>query len=313
MASTWPDFFIVGAARSGTTSLYQYLAQHPDVYMPANKEPHWFSRVRRLPGLGSHPVTSEQEYLRLFRRQNREAVAGEASTSYLWDKEAPYRIKEAVPHAKVIAILRHPVERAYSHYLLDVQAGKQHLPFRQALEQAYRAEAKGWGITDLYIDLGFYAEQLRRYFEAFDRTRIQVFLHEDLIGDRRALLGSLMEFLEVDPRYADSIQTDVQYNKYSIPKNRLAKRILDSRLFRCRRASALRAKIIPDHGVRTWIRSSLLLREGIKPPLDEASRSFLMELYGPDIRKLQSLLGRDLGHWLGVESGGPLAGARREG
>jgi Sulfotransferase family len=125
---TIPDFFVVGAAKSGTTSLYHYLDQHPDVYMPRNKEPHYFSRVPPFPGRGSHPVTSEEEYLDLFKLWNKESVAGEASPSYLWDEKAPYRIKETVPQAKIIAILRHPVERAYSHYLMDVKAASKTSP-----------------------------------------------------------------------------------------------------------------------------------------------------------------------------------------
>lgn len=293
-----PNFFIVGAAKSGTTSLYHYLSQHPDVYMPANKEPHWFSRVQIHPGQGSHPATSEEEYLKLFEKRNGEPAAGEASPSYLWDKEAPYRIKEAVPHARIIAILRHPVERAYSHYMMDVRAGKQDLGFMEALERDYRAEPKVWSVTDLYIDLGYYAEQLQRYLEVFDAAQIKVYLYEDLRKDPIDLMESLMVFLEIDPRYASSIQTDVQYNAYSVPKNRLAKSIFGSQVFRSRSASALRAKMIPNHQLRARLRQSLLFKEGSKPKMDEEARSFLMELYRPDILDLQDLLGRDLSHWL---------------
>jgi hypothetical protein len=295
---TWPNFFIVGAAKSGTTSLYHYLSQHPDVYMSTNKEPHWFSRIPDVPGRGSHPVASEEEYLKLFKGRTSEAAVGEASPSYLWDESAPHRIFDAVPRAKIIAILRNPVERAYSHYMMDVRAGKQELSFAKALERDQRAEVKGWGVSDQYIDLGFYAAQLKRYMETFGGARVKVFLYEDLIGDPKALLRSAFGFLEVNPGCAEEIRTDVHYNKYSVPKNRLAKNVLASRLFRSRLSSALRSRIIPNHQVRAQLRQSLLFREGARSTMDAGSGRFLMDLYRTDIQTLQEMLNRDLSHWL---------------
>ena len=300
-APGWPTFFVVGAAKSGTTSLYHYLSQHPDVYMPRNKEPHWFSRVPPFPGRGSHPVTSEEEYLGLFKGWSKESVAGEASPSYLWDEKAPYRIKGAVPQAKIIAILRHPAERAYSHYMMDVRLDKQDLSFREALERDYHAENKGWGVSDQYIDLGFYAEQVQRYVEVFGSTQVKIFLYEDLRENPRALLRSAFEFLEVDPGYADAIRTDERYNTYSLPRNRLAKRILRSRLFKSRLARELRARAIANPQIRAQLRQSVLLKEETKSAMDPDCRRFLMDLYRSDIRKLQALLDRELGHWLHID------------
>lgn len=295
---TLPTFFVVGAAKSGTTSLYHYIGQHPDVYMPHNKEPHWFSRVPYIRGQGAHPVTSEEEYLRLFKDRTTESAIGEASPSYLWNEEAPYRIKETIPHAKIIVILRHPVERAHSHYMMDVRADKQHLTFMEALMRDQQAENKGWGVSDLYIDLGFYAEQVQRYYDAFGRSQVQVFLYEDLRQNPKSLLRSAFAFLGTEPGHADNIDTDVQYNKYSVPKNPLAKTILGSRMFRARQSSKLRAKLIPNDQTRAQIRSSLLFRDAAKSTIDAESRRFLMDLYRPDIQRLQGLLNRDLGHWL---------------
>lgn len=297
---TLPTFFVVGAAKSGTTSLYHYMSQHPDVYMPNNKEPHWFSRVPYMPGQGAHPVTSEKEYLELFKGRTTESAVGEASPSYLWDKKAPYRIKEAIPDAKIIAILRHPVERAHSHYMMDVRADKQNLPFMEALKRDQRTEDKCWGVSDMYIDLGLYTEQVQRYFDVFGRSQVQVFLYEDLKRDPKALLRSIFAFLGIDPD-VDEIRTDVQYNKYSVPKNSLARSILGSRLFRARRASKLRAKLVPNAQTRAQIRSSLLFKDEPKSKMDPDCRRLLMDLYRPDIQKLQGLLNRDLGHWLWTE------------
>ena len=297
-SDTWPNFFIVGAAKCGTTSLYHYLSQHPDVYMSPNKEPHWFSRIPDVPGRGSHPVASEEEYLRLFKGRTSESAVGEASPSYLWDKSAPHRIFDAVPQARIIAILRNPVERAYSHYMMDVRADKQELSFAKALERDLRAEVKGWGVSDQYIDLGLYAAQVQRYLETFGSARVKVFLYEELVGDPKALLRSAFGFLDVEPGYAEEIRTDVQYNKYSVPRNRLAKKVLGSRLFRSQLSRALRARMISNDQIRAQLRQSLLFREGAKSTMDADSRQLLMDLYRPDIRRLQDLLDRDLSNWL---------------
>jgi hypothetical protein len=295
---TLPTFLIVGAAKSGTTSLYHYLSQHPDIYMPPNKEPHWFSRLPYVPGRASHPVNSVEEYLDLFKGRDKESAIGEASPSYLWDEKAPYRIKEAIPQAKIIAILRHPVERAYSHYMMDVRMDKQDLPFMEALKRDYHAEKKGWGVSDQYIDLGFYAEQVQRYLKLFDRTQIKVFLYDDLRKNPKALLRSALEFLEVDPEYTATIRTDVQYNKSLSPKNRLAKMALRSRFFRSQQFRTLRAKLISNHQLRARLREAVLFKEEIKHEMDAGSRRFLEDLYRTDIQRLQDLLNRDLSHWL---------------
>lgn len=303
MTSTLPNFFLVGAAKSGTTSLYHYLSQHPDVYMPYNKEPHWFSRVQRVPGQGSYPIATEKEYLRLFKGWNGESAVGEASPSYLWDEGAPRRISEAIPQARIVAILRNPVDRAYSHYLMDIRAGKQSLPFMEALRRDLQTEQKAWSLPGLYLDLGFYAKQLRRYLEVFDSAQIKTYLYEDLREDPIALLESIMEFLEIDPGYASSIRTDVQYNKYSVSRSTLARSIATSQIYKSPQLTALRAKIIPNTQIRARIRESLFYKEGSKASMDAEARRFLVETYRTDVQDLQNLIGRELGYWLETEDG----------
>src|SRR5215469_13417957 len=150
----WPSFFIVGAANSGTTSLYGYLKQHPDVFMPALKEPHYFAQVtpshkqRHLRTI----IRNQAAYLRLFHRADGCKAIGEASPSYLWDANAPYRIARAIPDAKIIILLRDPVERAYSHYLMDVREGLQDLAFAAALKKDWAQQNKGWSVSQLYVE-----------------------------------------------------------------------------------------------------------------------------------------------------------------
>lgn len=303
VSAVHPNFFIVGAAKCGTTSLYRYLEQHPEVYVSPLKEPNWFSRAY-APGRISS-VTSEAEYLDLFEGRDGELAAGEASVSYLWDEKAPWRIKQAVPEARIIAILRQPVERALSDYAQAVRWYGETLPLLDALQQGYHAQPKVYGVTRLYTDFGFYARQVGRYLDAFGDERVRVFFYEDLEEDPRALLRAVLEFLEVEPGYADSIETDVRYNRHSTPKQgplyRVTEGIFKSRAFQSPEFRALRARLIPNAKLRFRIRQSLRFKEAAKPEMDPESRRFLMDLYADDIRELQGLVGRDLEHWLRPE------------
>jgi hypothetical protein len=287
-----PNFFIIGAAKSGTTSLHSYLDQHPDVYMPSLKEPHWFSRVAPNREQLVHAVTTEKEYLALFEGHSKQSAAREASPSYLWDAEAPHRIKAANPRAKIVAILRHPVERAYSNYTMDVRDGTQHLPFMEALQQDYQRKVKGWDISHLYVELGFYAEQLQRYLRIFDKSQVKVFLYEDLKKDSQSLLISLLHFLGVDSSYATRIDTTRKYNEHPIPRNRLFRTMLKSSLVRTWGAARVAKP------TRYWVRRYLLSKRAEKVPMELEAQHFLALLYRPDIENLQEPIERDMKHWL---------------
>ena len=293
--------------------MYRYLSEHPDVYMPPNKEPHWFSRVQPAPGQDSRPVASEQEYMELYRDWTGESAAGDASPSYLWDEKAPYRIKEAVPDAKIIAILRDPVERAYSHYLMRVREAKEDLPFMEALQRDHSEQDQAWSASRLYVALGFYADQVQRYLEVFGEDQVKICLYtKDLVRSPRALLESIMEFIEVDPQYAASVSMDTWSNSYATPRSRLALKVSRSlsrsRVLRSRRFAALKARLLSDPRLRGRVREALLYKSGSKPEMDEEARKLLVDLYREDVRRLEGLIGRDLGHWLKMEE--PKAGKR---
>ena len=121
----WPNLFLVGAAKAGTTSVYDELARHPAIYMSPMKEPHYFSRIQPSPERAAFfpHVTDEDEYMALFDGVTEERLVGEASTSYLWDASAAERIQSVAPEASILIMLRNPVERAYSQYWNDVREG----------------------------------------------------------------------------------------------------------------------------------------------------------------------------------------------
>lgn len=285
-----PNFFIVGAAKAGTTSMYEYLEQHPDVYMATLKEPHWFSRVAPNPSRRVRPVTSEEEYARLFDGWRGERAVGEASPSYLWDEEAPRRIKQAVPEARIIVLLREPVSRAFSHYLMDVYDGRQSLPFHEALKEDHANPEKGWGVSNLYVDLGLYCEQLRRYFECFGRENVLVLFFEDVFSGEdgpTAALETTLSFLGVKPA-VEGIRYEKNYNPLTTPRNRLSRLILDvPRLHR------MGGKLLPG-GWKHFMRERLLLRRVEKPEADPRAVEFLSGIYEPEMDCLRDLLGREL-------------------
>ncbi|HEX9660552.1 MAG TPA: sulfotransferase [Rhodothermales bacterium] len=161
-----PDFLVVGAAKSGTTSLYHLLRQHPDVFMSAVKEPGFFALKNRdlqfngpgdMNAIGRCSVNSLETYTALFDEAGSGVAAGEASNIYLYSPEAPPAIKAAIPNVKLIAMLRDPVERAFSAYLMMLRDNRETLPFKLALAQAEKRAGQGWSYMWQYQSGGRYA------------------------------------------------------------------------------------------------------------------------------------------------------------
>jgi hypothetical protein len=191
---------IIGAARSGTTSLYSALQSHPDVYLPRNKrpEPHFFLKESEFTkGLGYY----EQRY---FSEWHGQRAVGEASTSYLYGPDVPRRIDKALPGAKVICVLRDPVERAFSGYWHTVRSGLEALSFDEALamEESRKQQLAGTAMGEIapfaYVERGLYHQQLTRWFDVFDRNRVCVVLFEELVSHPSSVLTAIADFLGVD-------------------------------------------------------------------------------------------------------------------
>ena len=162
MKEVWPNFFIVGAPRSGTTFLHNYLKQIPKVYMCPVKEPNFFA-VSINPKLKlTKPIRDKKKYLNLFKNVKNEIAIGDASPTYLWDPKAAKLIHEQIPHAKIIMILRDPISRAFSHYLMGLGIGNETLPFREAMENALKSDND---YSNRIVMAGFYSEQVKKIYE----------------------------------------------------------------------------------------------------------------------------------------------------
>lgn len=290
----WPNFFIVGAMKAGTTSLYEYLRRHPQVFLPGLKEPHFFSdcipppHIRPEVACDYHCCGNRDDYLRLYSGAQEFAAIGDASPSYLWDKDAPERIHGVCPQAKIIVLLRDPVLRAHSQYLMNRLSGAESLPFPEALRRDQARTDRRWWTARLYVDLGMYHDQIRRYIDTFGREHVLVALFDDLTRDPRELLVRVAGHIGIDAELLDDAQFAQPHNSYRMPRaNKLY-------LFARRMISKdLRNRLLPP-SMQNWLRYSPLLYGRKKPPLDPESRRILQDIYDPEVSAVENLLGRTM-------------------
>lgn len=311
---TTPNFFMIGAQKAGTTSLYHYLNQHPRVYMSPVKEPCFFNHeldaggkvVAKKFGDPAHRkaprLSSIEEYRALFRGAEGEAAVGEASPLYIYVSGTAERIRRYAPEAKIIALLRNPADRAYSSFLNARRYGGETLTdFGRALEEEEGRIREGWHYVFHYRNRGFYREQLERYYEAFGREKVGVWLYEDLREDPAGVTQSVLRFLGMDDVFVPD--TTLQHNPSFIPASgasRTTLKAMDRMASAFLQTFTAGSKIYPfASGVRQRVQARIFSRP---PRLDPDLRSELMEGYKDDILKLQELLGRDLSVWLEVES-----------
>jgi hypothetical protein len=311
-----PNFFIVGAPKAGTTSLYAYLDQHPQVYMSPLKETHYFSfevrpeniseewrphvtrnmreieeylrgdiREKRFGGL----VTSWEDYLKLFRNVSDEIAIGEASPHYLWSETAPRAIAARFPHARIIVNLRNPVDRAYSDYLHMVTDGAIRRSFREQIVANLNCTNRQIGTVWPFLEYGHYYEQLQRYLNEFPRSQIHISFYDDLERMPAQLLADLFAFLGVDPDFAADISQ--RHNAPRIPKFAGAVYFLKKW-----RVWPYLRNLAPA-SLRPTLRS-LMLRSRASLAMHPADRAFLTDYYREEIGKLAMLLDRDLSSWL---------------
>jgi hypothetical protein len=201
-----PNFLIIGAARCGTTTLYEYLQEHPDIYLPKSKrpEPHFFLKEKE------YKKTIHYYSQKYFSDVQEQKAIGEASTSYICHEFVAERIQNHLPDVKLIVMLRHPVERAYSNYWHTVKSGLETVSFEEAvLTERGRLAA----ITDptwleiepfAYVKRGFYYKQLKTYLQYFARSQILVLLLDDLERTPLNTMSSVYDFLGVDNSFLPS-------------------------------------------------------------------------------------------------------------
>lgn len=278
-AAEWPNLFVVGVVRGGTTSLWGYFQQHPEIFMSPVKEPHFFTKA----GARLAPrYATESAYLGLFSGAT-ERIRGEASASYFGDAASPAAIKRVSPDAKILVILRDPVARAYSHYWHAVGNGHEPRGFAEAVHDELAGRRPDG--AEPYVRRGFYSEALRRYLALFG-DNVRVLFLEELSRDPATTLRSVFAFLGVDPNVADRLVVE-RRNESRLPRGRVAGRIL-----RSSRSRKVAAAFVPRR-LRSSI-EGLLSSRPAQPAMAAETRELLVSVYTPDEDELRSILRRPL-------------------
>lgn len=292
-----PDFVIVGAPRAGTTSMYAYLRSHPQVYMPANKEPHFFGRDLTR----QHAPMSLGEYRALFRRANPEQRTGEASPLYLVSESAAAEIRALQPDARIIIMLRHPVDLIHSLHQQNLAMGVENVvDLRLALElEPDRREGRALPSRTRAIDALRYravsrlADQLERFQASFPAEQIHLVFFDDLRTDSRAVFAGVTRFLDISPLFRAPA---VALNSAGMPRWwRLQHWLMHPTPPFDRLATSLR-RSDTAHGMRGWM-LRLNRRPAPRTPIDPALRRALEDEFRPQVARLQELTGRDLTSW----------------
>jgi hypothetical protein len=280
--ATGPNLFVVGAAKSGTTSLWTHLDAHPDIFMSRPKEPHFFSRAA-MPGqeLVKDPVVYEQLFVGGAGRRYR----GEASTSYLWDAETPVRIREAAPDARIVISLRDPVERAYANYWGAVRVGLESRSFAAAVHEELADDDVDFAsVPAPQVARGFYDEQVPRYLERFGDATI-VLLFDEFVADVRGTMRNVFEWLGLDAAPAETLDPAPVY-PFLMPRNDVTGKLLRVPGVRRVGNAVLRGSL------RARVERAIFNAE--KPSLDPEVRRLLRTVYAPHDAHLRELLGRSL-------------------
>lgn len=301
-----PNFLIVGAAKSGTTSLYYYLKQHPQIYMSPIKEPMFITaqfvkfHLMELPveivrnNLIRNIVKNIDEYKQLFENVTTEKAIGEASVENLYFYEGATKyIKKLLGDIKIIIILRNPVEAAFSHYLHNVRHGLEPLSFEDAIKNEQERKKNNWWFGYQIIDMGFYYKQVKAYLESF--SQVKVYLYDDLVKDPLGFMKTIYEFLEVDASFVPDIKT--HYNVSGYYKNKfLVKFFTKPNLLK----TVIKTAVKPFFSDEKWMKliESVRVKTVEKPQIMPETRKYLENIYQEDIVKLQDLINRDLSHWL---------------
>ncbi|ADO75785.1 sulfotransferase family protein [Stigmatella aurantiaca] len=278
-----PNFFMVGAPRCATTSMYTYLKQHPDIFLSLLKEPIYFgSDLTRQP----LAITEEAHYLSLFAGAGNAQVVGEGSVFYIMSKRAPQELKDFSPAARILIMLRDPVDMMHSLHSLYLRTGNEALEdFEDALEaEATRAQGQRLpprcyfpeGLQ--YRSVAHYAEPVERFLRTFGPERVHVLLFDDLVRDTAGEYRRTLEFLGVDPHHPVELDVDK------------ATELIRPLVLKQMRAASqeVRQKLKTGRDSHRGPRSK---------PVSAALRARLHEELRPDVERLSTLLNRDLSHW----------------
>jgi len=275
-----PNFIICGTQKGGTTTLYHFLRSHPEIYMPHVKEIHFFD-------LNFHKGIEWYKKFFTYSKYKSYKAIGEATPLYMYLREVPERIHYYLPSVKLIFILRHPVDRAYSHYWHEISLGYEYLSFRNAI-LCEQKRLKTGHIFNLqhysYLDRGKYIEQLRRFLKYFSRDQILIVFNKELKITPVLVMKRIFEFLEVNTKHVDPMWFRKRYNVGRSPRSWYLQRLY--------------YKLKTRNG-NTWLTKAICklnLRKGY-PLLDLDTRRRLINFFKTYNEELELFLNKKLPWW----------------
>ena len=301
-----PNFLIIGAAKAGTNALYHYLRQHPQIYMSPWKEPKFFAfeteadlgfraaNGRDAP-VNASVILDQTAYEELFDdARDGELARGEASTHYLYVEKSPGRIKTLIPDARLIAVLRNPVDRAFSSYQHLVRDELEPLDFGAALDAEPQRIAEHYAYLYRYTDMGFYSQQLDRYEKTFSENQLCVLLYDDLRSDPEGTCRQIFSFLGVDEDFVPDMSGE--YNRSGVPKNRFMHRLLNPSAPMKRRLWNVTPRLARERLLDA--QTKIVNRNLQRQTMPEPERDRLRGVFREEVGRLEARLDRDLSHWL---------------
>lgn len=277
------NLFIVGAAKSATTSFHDYLSQHPDINMSSVKEPNFFATEElsndNLYYSGAPLVKSNDEYESLFIKKDIFKIRGESSVSYLFYPGVANRLKEYNDKSKVLIFLRNPIQRAFSHYLMDFTAGYFNTSFSELIKNP-ELNTKAYQQTILQ---SFYFNQVKNYLKVFGDKKIKIIILEEIENNTNDVIKDIEDFLDID--HFNGYNFDKK-NSFSYSNSSIIKLIYRSQFMKI----ILRKFINKDNinGLK------LYFLRGKKPIMSNESKFFLENLFYEDVKSLSDLLNKDL-------------------
>jgi Sulfotransferase family len=303
-----PDFLVLGAPKAGTTALHVALSRHPELFMSDVKEPKYFLTDGPPPTAGGPGdaatfrdyVWRRSDYEALFDAAPVGALRGESTTLYLRDADACRRIHKTIPQAKLIAVLRDPVDRAHSNWTHLRSAGLEpESDFIRACAQEPWRMSQGWGPFWRYLGLGMYGEQIAHLYSLFPREQVLLLMYRDLRERPTQTLDRVCEFLGVQPGVVAEVPAEnVTAEASHSPINNLLRSMV-------RRGAAFDYRL-PGRFRRSISSPAerLLQREqGLRKPLTASARAELIPVFESDIAMLEDVTGRSFDHWRDLRNG----------
>ena len=280
----WPNLFIVGAPKAGTSSIYAYLKNIQDICMSDIKEPNYFSSHVIPDNSPLNPIRDKKEYLNLFSDCLGKKFRGEASPSYLADPNASTKINKVSPEAKIIISLRDPIERAFSAYLMLERYHTINLSFHEEIERTLKGlSEKNFSFKNSVITRSLYYDNIKRFLDTFGKNQVKIVIFEDFVKNPELTVKQILEFLGL--KIVHLQQKYEVFNPYVTPRGEIGRYVLKNRKIR-RIAEKIMSPL-----TRKTLKEKFLVHKGEKPKIDEGDRMTLTKCINDEVLKNERLLG----------------------